>query len=331
MPGLGSMIGLALTDSICSTVIPALSMATVAGVAGAAMSGVEFAATAGAMAYGANKFMGSGGAQEACADGVQVSEESRGLSTPDLLLFSHAKQLQSCLSQMDEHFFTEDTTTLALNNVVIQGIETKPGISAKSARYTFKNIGKKILDEQNKGGNADLVKGLTKVCESSGTIVKSIWATSQKENYTPEKVNILKSKLETVLDKISKINIQLTANSNVPAIHKKGPGALQKAKGAVGSAGKKSIIESNLKAAHMKLEVTKEQLKSVNQQADEAMKKQLEVNRRLQENLMQISKFKAEDATHAQIMEVLQQGLQAFGQLKDQWTKLLSFFHVSFS
>ncbi len=61
MPGAWSLIGLSLTESICSTVLPALSMATVAGVAGAAMSNLEFLASTAALAMGAKKMMDSNG------------------------------------------------------------------------------------------------------------------------------------------------------------------------------------------------------------------------------------------------------------------------------
>jgi hypothetical protein len=51
-------------------------------------------------------------------------------------------------------------------------------------------------------------------------------------------------------------------------------------------------------------------------------------SRRLQENLMRMTTFEAEGKTHGQIMEILQEGLEAFGQLKEQWNKLLMFFQA---
>jgi len=60
-PGTWQMMGLALADSVCSTVLPALSLASVAGVAGAAMTTTEFVTTAGIAALGAKKYLESGG------------------------------------------------------------------------------------------------------------------------------------------------------------------------------------------------------------------------------------------------------------------------------
>jgi hypothetical protein len=322
MPGVGSTIGLSLTDSICSTVIPGLTMAAFVGVAGYAMSTTEFLATGSTLLFGAKKILESG---KLFANKDQDSEEFRGLSTSDLLLSSHAKDLMSCLSQIEENFFMD---LLTLNDKAIQGIDKDCCISAKSATYRLNNIKAKILAEKSRGGDAILINNLTKVCESSRKLVKSFLDTSKKQNYTEEKVKGLKSSLKKVLETISKINIKLTASSGVPSIHKQGPGALQQAKTFLGFGEKKSSVKSSLQAAHTKLEVTKEQLKSVEEQADNAMAKQLDVTQRLQENLMQLSKFEAEGATHAQVMEVLQQGLHAFGQLKEQWTKLLTFFQV---
>ena len=58
-PGTWQMFGLALTDSFCSTVLPALSVASVARVAGAGATG--FLGAAGAVAYGAKKYVEQGG------------------------------------------------------------------------------------------------------------------------------------------------------------------------------------------------------------------------------------------------------------------------------
>jgi hypothetical protein len=69
MPGAWSLVGLSMTESICSTLLPAISMATVAGVAGATMSNLEFLASAGALANGAKKMMDSNGNNANCNDG----------------------------------------------------------------------------------------------------------------------------------------------------------------------------------------------------------------------------------------------------------------------
>jgi hypothetical protein len=87
-------------------------------------------------------------------------------------------------------------------------------------------------------------------------------------------------------------------------------------------------VDRHLQNAHVKIEVTKEQMISTEKRADEAMEKQLETSRRLQEISMTIAKFEAESATFAEVMEVLYEGLKAFGELKEQWTKLLAFFQM---
>ncbi len=50
MPGASSLIGLTLTESICTTLLPAISVAGVAAAAGAAMSSMGFLNSAGALA-----------------------------------------------------------------------------------------------------------------------------------------------------------------------------------------------------------------------------------------------------------------------------------------
>jgi hypothetical protein len=318
MPGVCSIIGLSLTDSFCSTVIPAFSRAALTGVAAVAAAagwtGADVAATIGA----------NGGVTEVSAAEEKETEEVRGLSVSDSILFSHAKELQNCLSQLEEHFLMEDLLTL--NDKIIQGIEGD--FSASAAEYCLNGIKTKILADQSKVGNADLIKKLTKICETSLKLVTAFSDVSKNQNYTEKQVTNLELRLKNVSEKLSEINIQLTANSGTPPIHKRGPGALQKAKAAVGLGENKSSEGSILQSAHIKLEVTKEQLKSLKDEANIATEKQLGVNRRLQESLRQISNFKAEGDARAQTLEVLRQGLQAFGQLKEQWSKLFAFFQV---
>jgi hypothetical protein len=287
MPGAWSMIGLALTDSICSTVLPALSLATIAGVAGAAMSSVEVLASVGAAAYGAKTYMNKD-KPEAVNQSV---EEGTSLSTADSFLFSNAKQLEESLNQMSS--FLVDSKTL--NDKIIQGIENQAGcLSSQAADFVLKSIQGNISAERTKGGDTKLIDNLTKICASAKELVASFSDASKKQNVTPEQVAVLDDKLKKLKDEAFKINVMLTARSNVPAIHKKGPGMLQKAKNMVGMGGKKSLVDSHLQTAHIKLEVTKEQLKSVEEQADKSMEKQLDINRRLQENLMLMAKFETE-------------------------------------
>ncbi len=51
----------------------------------------------------------------------------------------------------------------------------------------------------------------------------------------------------------------------------------------------------------------------------------------IQENLRNLAKFDTESALQRDILDVLQEGLRAFGQLKEQWIKLLAFFQVLIS
>jgi hypothetical protein len=301
MPGTGSLIFLAFTDSLFS-ILPGLTASVAA----------------------AETKVGKDGAKNSSVD--ENSEED-GHSVTDLVLFAQAGELEICLSKMKENFFIEDP--LILNGQLIQGTEKDCCITAALAKYHLNRIADKSSAERYKGGNDDLITKLTKICDSAKKLVTSFLDASKEPNYTEKQVKTLKIKLEEILKKIREINIQLMARSRVPAIHKKGPGLVQNATSTMGVAGKKSLVEICLHEAHSKIEVTKDQLKSAEIRADKAMEKQLDVNRRLQENLMMMAKFEAEGATHAQIMEVLKQGLQSFGQLKEQWTKLLSFFQVS--
>ena len=250
----------------------------------------------------------------------EEDEFTESLSFADTMIFSHSKTLESCIDSMNSFLDTPD----ALNDKVIRGID-KQGSSAKDVLHLLNITKDNIKKEETKGGDKKLTKSLMKIVHLALPMTKQFLEASNKKDV--EQIPSLEEKLDSLCDQISEINIKLSARARVPANHKRGPGMLKQAASMFGGRGKKSLVDHGLEQAHMKLEVTRAQLQSTQDQADKAMEKQLEVNRRLQESMMQIAKFEAEGKTHAEVMEVLQQGLKAFGQLKEQWTKLLLFFH----
>ncbi len=254
------------------------------------------------------------------------------LSTPDAILFDLAKQLERYIDLL-ENFIEETLNGKKLNDNIIQGIEKSPEcVSAQEAAVMMGTVERSILKEKNSGGDEKLIKNLSKICKDSKSLVANFKEASEKGAATAKQIARLGDRLEKLKREISNINITLASRSKVPAIHKKGPGMWQKAKNLFGMGGKKkSLVDNHLQTAHVKLEVTKEQLKSVEEQVDNATKRQMEVNHRLQENLRNLAKFDADDAKQRDILEVLQEGLRAFGQLKEQWTKLLSLFQVQYN
>ena len=327
MPGAWATIGLAITDSICSTVLPALSMATVAGVAGAAMSTAEFVTAAGAAAFAAKKYTESQGSKSGGQDDQQ-EEGYECLSTQDAILFGRAQELEKYLNSMDS-YFTEEMKGYVLNDKLIEGIEKEEGcFSIKDVERKMTSLLESINGETKNGGDKKLISNLTKIVKKVNSLAADIKKESVLNKNNHEKVGALHAYLDKIKEELLKINVILTARSNVSQLHKKGPGMMQKAKNMVGLGDKKSLVDSHLQTAHVKLEVTKEQLRSVEEQSEKAMERQLDINRRLTENMMKLAKFQAEGATQAQILDVLSEGLKAFGQLKEQWMKLLSFFQA---
>ncbi len=140
-----------------------------------------------------------------------------------------------------------------------------------------------IVNETNSGGDYNLIKNLSKICKNSMSLVANLKEASEAGNVTTEQITELEKRLEKLKADMSNITVTLFSRSQVPAIHKNGPGNWQQAKNMVGPSGrKKSLVDSHLQTAHVKLEVTKAQLKSVEEQADKTMERQLDVNRRLQ-------------------------------------------------
>ena len=246
----------------------------------------------------------------------QDVDSSMSLTTE--MLLSKAKVLENCTETMAKFINDQE----GLNDTIIQGTD-KQKQSAKDVIKLLNSTRSAIEAEEARGGDPSLVQNLTGLTEKLCDLANDFLRASEEEN--GDAVPSLKERKNIFMKENTKMITQLIAHANVPSIHKRGPGMMKQA-AAMNESEQTSILGTRLKQAHTNLEVTKAQLQSTQEQADEALEKQLEVNRRLQENLMQLAKFTAEGKTHGEIMEVLQQGLKAFGQLKQQWTKLLLFF-----
>jgi hypothetical protein len=88
----------------------------------------------------------------------------------------------------------------------------------------LQNIQRAIEAESNKGGDAKLVRNLMKICSGAGTLLASFTDASKGQALSQPQIEELVAKMKNLKEEVLKINIQLGAKTNVPPIHKQGPG-----------------------------------------------------------------------------------------------------------
>jgi hypothetical protein len=224
-------------------------------------------ASAGAAAFGAKRYMES-------QDVADEKATSPSLTLSDSLLLVEAKRLEDCIRQMASYV----TGSFKLDEKLIQGIDGKDEdcVPAKAVQRELISIQRNVKAEKSKGGDATLVANLIRIIEKAKELCTQFLESSEKGDNGQSKE--LAEKQVKLNEKIKELTVLLDARNKTPAIHKQGPGMLAKMKNMVGG-GKKSLVDSHLQSAHIKLEVTREQMKSAEEQADQALERQLDINR----------------------------------------------------
>lgn len=86
------------------------------------------------------------------------------------------------------------------------------------------------------------------------------------------------------------------------------------------------MVGAAVENAHIKVEMTRAELQSMREEKQRATQQQLDIQTQLLETMRRLESFKQISATSAEILEVIQQGIDAFAQLKAQWWELKMFF-----
>jgi hypothetical protein len=160
---------------------------------------------------------------------------------------------------------------------------------------------------------------LLKVCKEIRKLIEGIDKAYNKKD--PNVID-LHEQMNKIKLKCTKLGDAKTKSSLFPT---PSPAMIKAAKQSLSDASSK-LSETFAREMQLKLEMTKEQLRSTEKRADELKEKQLQMTRDLHKTLSDLATFKETSATQDEVLEQIGKGLVAFGQLKKQWTDLLMFF-----
>ena len=122
------------------------------------------------------------------------------------------------------------------------------------------------------------------------------------------------------------ILLDSTMLSGTPGITKKGPNNRNLKKRAAEDDDEDDA--DKIKSAHMKLMTLKEQLNRAQEQNRQESRRARKLNDDLQKSMDKLDQFDSVNATLFETIEVLREGLQSLGELREQWAQLVLFFEV---
>jgi len=221
-------------------------------------------------------------------------------------LFGRAQELGKVVGNLSRAF--ENDTKL--NKMALKDQEI-----LRSAKDSFEMQLEKI--QNSKEGKTK--KKLLKVCEN---IKKLIAGIEKAYNTNDENVINLHEDLEKIKLKCTELG---DAKTKSPLFQAPSPAMIKAAQQSM-TQGNSKLSETFAREMQLKMELTKEQLRSTEKRAEELLEKKLKTTRDLRKTLSDLAKFKETNATQDQVLEQIGKGLVAFGQLKKQWTDLLMFF-----
>lgn len=305
--GLVKQMSTVAVDTAANTVIPVLALSGSASILASSMTSIESGfAVAGLLGTQALKTIAT---SKGNSNQQQVAEAAT-VGLEDQTMAGRAQELTGIVKTLKEKAFESDVKLNEMNLKDSQLIGT-----AKEKLDMQKTKINEYKESKMKGK-------LVKVCQRTGKLINGI---SKAYDNKDENVIDLYKECEELLVKCIKYGDAKTKDSLFkcpsPSLLKAARGISDKVSGS-----KSNLSESYIKEMHLKIELTKEQLRSTEKRAEELLERQLNMTRELHATLSNLSKFKEEKATQDEVLQQIGKGLVAFGQLKRQWTDLLHFF-----
>jgi hypothetical protein len=218
-------------------------------------------------------------------------------------LVGRAQELKKVAQNLSKSF--ENDTTLDL-----MALKDKELLSTAKTSLEFQ-MGK--IKQSNEGKTKEK---LMKVCQDLEKLIAGIEKALENKD---SNVIDLHEECQKLIGKCIKMGDAKSKSSHFPI---PSPAMIK----SIIPKGKSNLSESYAKEMQLKLELTKEQLRSTEKRADELKERQLKNARELHQTLSDLAKFRETKATQDQVLMQIGKGLVAFGQLKKQWTDLLQFF-----
>ncbi len=291
-----TQIGLGFADVLTSKVVPMMAAAGSIAIVGCSLSTPETLGMSALGLYGMKKAMNK---DNASGEKEEVDTKETH-STPCELQCVILPQLKNALESVGS-FFEMDGETIKVKPLTKQEDYEKK-------KETFRQIKDKTDEAEDGGSDKKMAKGMRQVCNEAKKLCQKISSTK----------NICDAgKLHSNLN-------ELIAKANEIRVGDKSKAANFGTNLMSGVSG--GVAETYARNMSTRVQLTREELQKTKEDLDKSKERQMENNRKMQETMLKLECMKIEESNQTQVLEVLKEGLDAFAQLKEQWTHLLLYF-----
>jgi hypothetical protein len=247
-------------------------------------------------------------AQQPEADPINIEKEYANKNLANAI-----KLFQALVPDVGKFFKKDGTLDLVALNIAN---------SVPSSTKKIEATHKEVQGYKAKGANQSVLNKFENIIKSFLKILGELKQASEKGIETlPEEEKLFKEekkKLKALVD------IDSTMLSGTPGITKKGPNNRNLKKRAAENDDEDDA--DKIKSAHMKLMTLKEQLNRAQEQNRQESRRARKLNEDLQKSMDKLDQFNSVNATLFETIEVLREGLQSLGELREQWAQLVLFF-----
>eukprot|EP00092_Neocalanus_flemingeri_P022121 GFUD01023997.1.p1 GENE.GFUD01023997.1~~GFUD01023997.1.p1 ORF type:complete len:725 (+),score=235.41 GFUD01023997.1:49-2223(+) len=318
VPGVGMMIWLGIAETAMK-VAPILALAGGGSMLLAAGTGLEVASVAGA---GAASIVGAAHQKKSTNVEAPAMEQKpfMTLRASDTDLYRYANLIAT-------------QTSAGVNNILIEVRgepmdfklahgEEEEGLSLDDLKKGVHTIRGKIEATKSEATNKLYAK-VFNYARDMIDILCQLEAIDSKAESKANDVEKQRKRHDELSSKMKKLSIECSARTGTNTLERPGPGMMDKLmKMGEGT----NLTENVLNNAHLKVECSREQLKS----CEERLEKALHKSRESQVAKMKIEKsleeYDLQTKELPQLLKVIEEGLVAMGEMKQEWSKLLRFF-----
>jgi len=194
--------------------------------------------------------------------------------------------------------------------------------SGASLKLNVEDRQKDVQKYRAQGANKSVLTKFENIIKSFLKILGELKQASEKGIDTlPEEEKLFKEEKKNLK---ALVNIDSIMLSGTPGITKKGPNNRNLKKRAAENDDEDDA--DKIKSAHMKLMTLKEQLDGAQEQSRQESIRARKLNEDLQKSMDKLDQFNSVNATLFETIEVLREGLQSLGELREQWAQLVLFF-----
>jgi hypothetical protein len=296
-------------DSLFNTVLPTLTMAGGASMLAGAATNVEFGLTSAVM-LGSQAMNKLGPvAQETIKKGIKTGES--------YLKGGHVKEIQRSCDELASALVTIET--FFKSSKILDFPKFKDSTPFEGAKMIINGQRKTGLELHQKSKSKEKTNKLLECIDLINNLISAMEEKAEKDDETGNED--LYKQLQKLKEKVGRLNSSMAEKD---AEEKEDTAESKESKGTVQS----NMGGSYTKEIFLKVEMLEARKKDCEELREKIREREMEKKKRQLELCTEMEQFQFEEATKRQVMAIIQKGLEALVEMRDQWNNLRLYFSM---